>query len=161
MPDDDARVFAPLSAQEEDLLRALARALVFVPRALESDIGSKYDLSMSELFALMHLSDAAAGSLRMGDLAARSALTLGAVTRVVKLLERKGLVERRPSPSDGRGHEAVLTAAGHDRLEAVRPAQVASARRRVLDKLDGVDLRAATAMLSVLSQDDGAGRPTP
>lgn len=145
---------APLSEQERAFLRALARALVFVPRALEADLGREHGLSMSEYFALMYLSESRSGGLRMGDLASRSALSLGGVTRVVKLLERKGLVERRRTPADGRGYEAVLTEAGRRRLDAVQPAQVASARRRVFDKLQGVDLREATAIVSVLSQDD-------
>lgn len=154
MENDDARPARPRSEQEEDFLRALARTVVFVPRVLEADLGRVHGLSTSEFFALMHLSETPAGRLRMGDLAMQSALTLGAVTRVVKLLEAKGLVERRPSPTDGRGHEAVLTAAGRDRLAAVRPAQVASARRRVLDKLEGLDLDACTAVLSRIVQDD-------
>ncbi|WP_024285601.1 MarR family winged helix-turn-helix transcriptional regulator [Cellulomonas sp. KRMCY2] len=149
----------PLSPEEQDFLRALARTVVFVPRAFEADLGRAHGLSISEFFALMHLSETPQGRLRMGDLAAATALTLGAVTRVVKLLEGKGLVERRPSASDGRVHEAVITEAGHERLAQAHPAHVAGVRRRILDKLDGLDLRTCTTALSRISQDDSTPRP--
>jgi DNA-binding MarR family transcriptional regulator len=144
----------PLSVEEEEFVRALARVVIYIPRVFEADLGRAEGFSTSEFFALMHLSESPGGRLRMGDLAARSALSLGAVTRVVKVLESKGLVERRPSPSDGRGYEAVLTEPGCSRLGQVRPAQVASVRRRVFDKLAGIDLQACTDLLSRISQDD-------
>jgi DNA-binding MarR family transcriptional regulator len=106
----------PLSDEQEEFLRALGRTLVFLPRVFMSDLGHEHDLSMSEFFTLMHLAETPDGRLRMGDVAAATALSLGAVTRVVKLLEGKGLVERTPSPTDGRVHEAVLTGAGRRRL---------------------------------------------
>lgn len=143
-----------LSADEEAFMHALARVVVFIPRAFQADLGRDEGFTTSEFFALMHLSESPSGRLRMSDLAACSALSLGAVTRVVKALEAKGLVERRPSPSDGRGHEAVLTEAGRSRLGQVRPTHVASVRRRVFDKLDGIDLRMCTDALARIGQDD-------
>lgn len=145
---------APLTAEEDAFLAALARVVVYIPRVFQADLGRAEGFSTSEFFALMHLAESPDGRLRMGELASRSALSLGAVTRVVKVLEGKGLVERRPSPSDGRGHEAVLTEAGCSRLGRVRPVHLASARRRVLDKLAGLDLAASTEALARISRDD-------
>lgn len=152
--DDGGAEQAPLSAEQEAFLRALARVVVYIPRVFEADLGRAEGFATSEFFALMHLSESPGARLRMGDLAARSALSLGAVTRVVKVLESKGLVERCASPSDSRGHEAVLTEAGRSRLGQVRPAQVASARRRVFDKLTGIDLQACTDVLARIDQGD-------
>lgn len=152
--DDEAHVPRPLSAEEEAFMRALAQVVVYIPRAFAADLGRTHGFGMSEYFTLMHLSESPGARLRMGDLAAESALSLAAVTRVVTALEAKGLVERRPSPSDGRGHEAVLTEAGRSRLGQVRPAQVASVRRRVFDKLAGLDLEACTEALSRIGRDD-------
>jgi DNA-binding MarR family transcriptional regulator len=135
-------------------MRALARVVVYIPRVFEADLGRDQGFSTSEYFALMHLSEAPGGRLRMGDLSTRTALSLGAVTRVVKALEDKGLAERRQSPADGRGHEAVLTEAGRSRLGQVRPVHVASVRRRVFDKLSGIDLAACTDALARIGQDD-------
>lgn len=145
---------APLSDDEQDLLRAIARALVFLPRVFVADLGREHELSMSEFFTLMHLSEAAPRRLRMGELAEATALSLGAVTRVVTLLEGKGLVERAPHAADGRVRDVALSAAGVDRLDAVRPSQVASVRRRILDKIDDANLRRCTAALSRITEHD-------
>lgn len=143
----------PLTADEEEFLRALSRFLVYVPRVFMADLGREHGLSTSEYFTLMHVSEAPEGRVRMGDLASATALSLGAVTRVVKMLVGKGLLERRPSADDGRGFEAVLTQAGHSRLALARPAHLASVRSRIFDKLDGLDVRSGTLMLSRMSDD--------
>lgn len=57
----------------------------------------------------------------MSDLAAQTSMSTSGITRLVDRLERDGLVERRPCPSDRRGFLAVVTAAGRDRLAAVLP----------------------------------------
>lgn len=144
----------PLNAEEDAVLRALGRVLVVVPRVLEADLRREHGLTTSEFFVLMHLAEVPTGRLRMGDLVAVTGLTAGAVTRVVKLLEEAGLVERRRTETDGRGHEAALTAAGHARLEALRPAHVAIARRRVFDELAGVDLPAFAEALARIGHPD-------
>jgi DNA-binding MarR family transcriptional regulator len=144
----------PLSDEQEEFLRALGRSLVFLPRVFIADLGREHDLSMSEFFTLMHLAETPDKRLRMGDVAAATALSLGAVTRIVKLLEGKGLVERRPSTTDGRVHEAVLTGAGRRRLNEALPAHLASVRRRIFDKLDGIDMSMCTTALSRMSAEE-------
>jgi DNA-binding MarR family transcriptional regulator len=143
-----------LSDEQEEFLRALGRTLVFLPRVFIADFGREHELSMSEFFTLMRLAETPDGRLRMGDVAAATALSLGAVTRVVKLLEGKHLVQRKPSAADGRVHEAVLTAAGRKRLDEALPAHVASVRRRIFDKLDGIDMSMCTAMLLRMSEEE-------
>jgi len=159
MTDGDDAV-RPLDPQEEDFLRALMRVLVVVPRAFDSDLGRELGLSTSEYGALMHLSEAPRQRLRMGDLAAATALTQAATTRVVKCLEGKGLVQREPSAEDGRGQDAVLVAAGRACLERARPTHVASARRRIFDKLDGIELASCIAALGSIAQDHEPRRTT-
>jgi DNA-binding MarR family transcriptional regulator len=146
---------SPLSAEEEAFMRAFARALLTVPRAFEADLVREQRMSMSEYFALMHLSEAPGRRLRMSDLAASSALSLSGMTRVVQRLEAGGLVRRERSADDGRGWHAVLTDAGLRRLEQAWPTHLASARRHLFDHLGEVDLRAVTAAL----QQMGAGVP--
>lgn len=143
----------PLTAEQEDFLRALVRVAVYLPRNFDADLGRAEGLSMSEYHVLMDLSKAPGRRLRMGDLAARTALSPGAVTRVVKVLEAKDLVERRPSTLDGRGQDAILTEDGRLRLDHVRPARMESARRRVFDKLEDVDLAASIRLLDRICQE--------
>jgi len=146
----------PLTDEEQDFLRALARVLVFLPRAFGADLGHEHGLSMSEFFTLMYLSDSPDGHLRMGDLAEVTALSLGAVTRVAALLVEKGLVERVPNVGDGRVREVGLTEAGRVRLARARPVHEASARRRIFDNLEPSDVRMCTAMLSRMSEESSA-----
>jgi len=47
--------------------------------------------------------------LRMGELARRARLSKQTVTTMARLLERDGLVSRRPDPNDGRASRLLLT----------------------------------------------------
>lgn len=57
---------------------------------------------------------------RLTDLAAQARMTLPAMAELVDDLQRLGIVERRPDPSDGRAKLICLTDAGWD---AMRTAQ--------------------------------------
>ena len=67
--------------------------------------------------------------LRLGEIARRARLSKQAMTTLVRLLERDGLVERRPDSSDGRAALVFLT----PRAEVFRP--VAEAALAHLDRL--------------------------
>ena len=56
--------------------------------------------------------------LRMSELARRARLSKQTMTTMIRLLERDGLVARRPDPSDGRASLVSLTQRGR-RLEPV------------------------------------------
>jgi DNA-binding MarR family transcriptional regulator len=148
------RAPGPLTAEQEAFLRALARVAIYLPRNFDADLGRAEGFPMSEYSVLMDLYEAPERRLRMGDLASHTALSAGAVTRVVKVLEAKGLAERQPSADDGRGQDAVLTEHGRLRLEQIRPAHVAGARLRVFDKLAGMNLAPCTAVLNRICQDN-------
>lgn len=77
--------------------------------------------------------------LRMGEIARRARLSKQTMTTMVRLLERDGLVERRPDPQDGRAALVFLT----DRAQAFRP--IAEATLRDLARLARRRLGAATA----------------
>ena len=144
-----------LSDDQEEFLRALGRTLVFLPRVFVADLGREHGLSMSEFFTLMYLvRRPGSGACAWEMWRRRRRCRLGAVTRVVKLLEGKGLVERKPSAADGRVHEAVLTSAGRERLDQALPAHVASVRRRIFDKLEGIDVSQCTTALSRMSEEE-------
>ncbi|MCU1673625.1 MAG: transcriptional regulator, MarR family [Frankiales bacterium] len=141
----------PLSRTEEAFIRAFARALIAVPRALDADLLREKQLAQSEYFVLMHLSEAPGCRLRMSELAGAAAISLSGMTRIVSNLDRDGLVTRERSADDGRGWYAVLTERGHRRLQDAWPAHLASVRRRIFDHLDGVDLRAITLALQQMA----------
>jgi len=136
-----------LTEEEEAFVRAFARVLIAVPRALDADLAREQGMSMNEYAVLMHLSEAPDRRLRMSDLAAANSLSVSGMTRIVSRLEAQGLVQRERCATDARGWLAVLTDAGLDRIRQAWPTHVASVRRHVMDHLGEVDLPALTAAL--------------
>jgi DNA-binding MarR family transcriptional regulator len=74
-------------------------------------------LSRTELGLLVTLGD---GPVRVTDLAAAERLAQPTVTLLVKGLEARGLVERRPDPDDGRAVLVTVTDAGREAVDSVR-----------------------------------------
>ena len=59
----------PLTPDEEAAWRALGRAVLVIPRILDSDLVESDGLTMTEYTVLMNLSEAPDLALRMSDLA--------------------------------------------------------------------------------------------
>ena len=70
------------------------------------------------------------------------------ITRIVQLLERKGLLRRKPHPTDGRRSELVLTSAGEAAIRTVEP--IAQAYRR--QAMEGIDAEDAARLRAVLNR---------
>ncbi|MFC9842737.1 MarR family winged helix-turn-helix transcriptional regulator [Streptomyces sp. NPDC060223] len=130
----------PLLAQEERFWRALMRIIVALPRSLDDDLLRSTGLTLTEYVVLMNLSEAENQELRMADLALATALSASRITRVVESLQSRGQVVKRRFEGDARGNVATLTPEGLKRLEAAYPIHLASARKRVMDLLDGRSL---------------------
>jgi DNA-binding MarR family transcriptional regulator len=77
------------------------------------------------------------------------------VTRIVQLLERKGLVCRTPHPHDGRRSALVLTSAGESVIRTVEPI-VRANRRRALDGIDAEDVARLRAVLRRITENCSA-----
>jgi DNA-binding MarR family transcriptional regulator len=132
----------PLTAAEERAWRAIARALIAVPRALDAALQHGQGMSLAEYFVLMNLSEADQKSLRMSEIASRGGLSPSRISRLVDELVSDGLVQRARSDQDGRVQIVVLTDKGLKRLQAAYPTHLASVRRIVVDHLAGLDLDA-------------------
>jgi DNA-binding MarR family transcriptional regulator len=132
----------PLTAQEERFWRALMRVIVSLPRSLDDDLLRSTGLTLTEYVVLMSLSEAENQELRMADLAAATALSASRITRVVDALQSRGQVVKRRYEGDARGNVATLTPEGRKRLESAYPVHLTSARKRVMDHLDGRSLSA-------------------
>jgi len=70
------------------------------------------------------------------------------ITRIVQLLERKGLLRRKPHSTDRRRSELVLTKSGQSVIRTVEP--VAQAYRR--QALDGIDPAEVARLRAVLKR---------
>jgi DNA-binding MarR family transcriptional regulator len=65
------------------------------------------------------------GPLRLGELAAREAVTAPTMTRVLAGLDERGLIVRTPDPEDARSVRVSLSEQGHAILEDVRSRRTA------------------------------------
>jgi len=81
----------------------------------------------------------------------------GSVTRIVQLLERKGLLLRTPHPTDGRRSELVLTGAGESVIRTVEPLAQAN-RRQALDGIDAEEVARLRAVLKRITENCDARR---
>jgi DNA-binding MarR family transcriptional regulator len=100
------------------------------------------------------------GPQRITDLATIEGVTQPSMTALVTVLERAGLVERRPDPHDQRVVLAALTAAGTDYVRSRRRAG-AEAFARLIDKLppdETATLLAAAPALQQLNELDAERR---
>lgn len=114
--------------------------MTVIPRVLDRELLATQGLNLAEYTTLMHLSEAADRSMRMGELANSISMTTGGLTRVIERLAHQGLVERVQAEGDKRGQVAVLTGVGMDRLRQAWPTHLAGVRRHVMDHLAGLDL---------------------
>lgn len=141
----------PLSGEEEAVIRAFARVLVVIPRALDADLEREQRMSLSEYTVLRILSEAPGRRMRMSELAAACDMSLSGMTRLASKLESLRFLERRPCQSDARGFHAVLTDAGMARLERAWPTHLISVRRHIMDHLSEIDLGKLAAVLEKIA----------
>ena len=149
----------------KDELAAWVRLVALVellPGSLNSQLRRDAGLTHFEYYVLAMLSEADDGTLRMTDLAALTNATLPRLSHVVRRVEERGLVERFPSPEDGRVTNARLTGAGRAAVEAAAPGHVPHVRRHVVDALTPEQVGQLTAIGdAVLSRLDPAGTMRP
>ena len=104
-------------------------------RALDAELEAAHGVGLSAVEALGRLAAAPAGCLRLSQLASECGLSVSRISRLVDVLERRGLVQRRPSPSDGRSTDAHLTERGMAVARAAQATHFASVQRRFFDQL--------------------------
>ena len=151
----------PLSTEEEALLRSMGHAMKLLLRAFDADLAREHGMSQTEYDVLRHLSEAPDCTIRLSHLAGACQQSLSGLSRTVGRLESTGLVRREQAPNDARSFNAVLTDAGLARLEEAWPGHLASVRRHLFDKLDGIDLAVlATAFDRIGGDSPADGAPT-
>jgi len=128
---------------------ALARAHEAIDSELREQVG-QHGLTPAEfgvLEVLLHL-----GALRLCDIQRKILVSSGGVTFVVDQLEERGLVQRRPDPSDRRARLVSLTPEGRRLISDIFPEhadRIASATAG----LTGADRRAAIKLLRRLTKE--------
>ncbi len=109
-------------------------------RAMDAELEAGHGLGLSGVECLGRLAAADGRRLRLSALASAAGLSLSRVSRIVDTLERRGLVERRPSPGDARAVEAHLTKDGLALAREAQATHFASVQRRFFDQLSPGEL---------------------
>jgi len=106
-------------------------------------------LSFTTLSVLHTL--ASSGPKRLSELTASEQVTQPAITQIVTKLERDGLVERRPDPSDGRATLVQITEKGAAVVSGRRAERVARLTE-LADQLTPAERKAIQAALPALTR---------
>ncbi|HWF55191.1 MAG TPA: MarR family transcriptional regulator [Solirubrobacteraceae bacterium] len=109
-------------------------------RALDAELDSRHDLSLSALEVLGRLAAADGRCLRLSQLAVESGLSLSRISRIVDALERRELVRRQPCAADARAVEALLTDAGLALARSAQATHFASVNERFFAQLSPTEL---------------------
>ena len=132
-----------LSAEERRTWLAVVGVATLLGPALDAQLQRDAGISHFEYQVLAMLSEAPGRTARMSRLAVLANGSLSRLSHGVSRLERRGWVERRPDPDDGRYTLAVLNEAGWEKVVATAPGHVEEARRLVLDPLTQAQQRQA------------------
>lgn len=114
---------------------SLAALMFKLPGVLDYQLQRDSGLTHFEYLVLAGLSESPGRSRRMSDLAGFANGSLSRLSHVVKRLEQRGFVERRPAEADGRITVATITDSGYEFLVAAAPGHVATVREFVIDGL--------------------------
>lgn len=120
-------------------------------RLLNAELESAHGLSLSALELMSRLAAEEHHLLRLTDLAERSGLSLSRVSRIVDVLEARGLVERRRCPGDRRARNAGLTPAGAELLEAAQVTHSTFVQAELFAQVEPAEMTALAAVFGRLA----------
>jgi DNA-binding MarR family transcriptional regulator len=120
--------------------------LSFQVQRILAEAAAEHDLSIVQLRLLGILRDRQPGMLELGR---HLGLDKSSITGLVSRAEKRGLVERSPSPHDGRGVLVTLTPAGR-RLVEVGEAQINRRITQLTKRLNATQRKQFTQLASVL-----------
>ena len=122
-------------------------------RELDAELESAHGLTLSGLELLVRLASADDHRLRLSVLAGEAGLSLSRVSRIVDVLEERGLVERQPCPADARAINAQLTADGLKLAQAAQSTHLAAVRARFFDQLSEPEIATLAEVFGRFSPD--------
>jgi len=130
----------PAGVDQSELIDAMVRTS-FVITAVLSKIAAEHELSLTQLRVLAILRQGA-----MSDLATHLGLDKSTISGLVDRAEKRGLLQRTPNPSDGRGVDVALTEEGIE-LAELGGAEVAQALLPMTSTLTLPEARRVTILL--------------
>ena len=127
---------------QDGLVDALVQA-AFATMAVLNKVGAENDLSLTQLRVLAILRDR---RLRMTALADYLGLEKSTMTGLVDRAQKRGLLERAPSPTDGRAVDVFLSPDGAELAERLY-AEVGRSLSAMTNELIPADQRRLQALL--------------
>ena len=140
----------PLSSTQQAAWRAFVESSWALHTRVEDELRAATGLSLSDYHVMVVLSEASGHRLRMGELADRLVFSPSRCTYQISSMVKRGLVRKQSCADDGRGQEAVLTAAGLAALTAAAPLHLATVRETFIDDLDDAELAIITRVFGRL-----------
>jgi DNA-binding MarR family transcriptional regulator len=138
----------------QELISALVRAS-FATTAVLSRIAAEHDLSLTQLRVLAILRDR---RVRMSELADYLGLDKSTISGLVDRAEKRGLIQRAPSPADGRATDVFLTAEGMQ-LAELGERKIAESLSPMTGKLTRAESRRLTGLLEHVLEQEGLSWP--
>jgi len=120
--------------------------LSFQVQRILAAVGAEHDLSIIQIRLLGILRDRQPGMLELGQ---HLGLDKSSITGLVSRAEKRGLVQRTPSPHDGRGVLVALTPAGR-RLAEQGEMQITRRITELTKALNATQRKEFTQLASVL-----------
>jgi DNA-binding MarR family transcriptional regulator len=127
---------------------ALTEAVSLLQYAVRQQLEAEGGLSYVQFEILAHLATAEGRTLTMTDLADIVVYSRSGLTHQAGLLERDGLITRRPSPEDQRATIVEITEAGRARVGTVLPGHISVVRELLFDPLSESDVRTLGELMS-------------
>ncbi len=155
-----------LDQEERQTWLALAGALIRLPATLDAQLQRDAGISYFEYQLMAVLSEVPQRTLRLSELAALTQGSLPRLSQAVSRLQKRGWVERRPDPTDGRYTLGTLTDDGLAKVVATAAGHVEAVRRHVFDPLTKAQQRqlreiAQRIMRTVEPDGDCGTKPAP
>ncbi len=140
---------------EAEAWMPLLSTVMWLPTALDIQLERDAEISHYEFEVLAVLSMQDERTMRLSELARIANSSLSRLSKVVSRLAKKGWVERRPDPDDGRTTLATLTDAGLDKVTASAPGHVARVRELIFDQLTPTETEQLAAIMTKISDATG------
>ena len=150
-----------LDADEQRAWLKLAGVMLELSPALDSQLQRDSDMTHFDYLCLAMLSEREERTLPMSDLAALTSASLSRLSHVVSKLERRGWVQRRPSPHSRRVTLVTMTEEGWRRLVEAAPGHVETVRSLVFEGVPPEDVAALERIAGHIVGRIGSSRQRP
>lgn len=139
-----------LTKEQQDVWRLWLEVTQRQTQAIDDDLQTTSDLTLSDYEILVTLSESPDHEARMSELAHRAIISRSRLTYRVDRMVKKGFVTRVDAGTDRRGVIAKLTNEGMRHLEVAAPKHVDQVQQLMFDHLDSHELEALRCILDKL-----------